>query len=246
MKCGNCKGEHETTQEVKECYSGHQSRFVYDDESQPQKVVGRTPPPDHTVKGPTQNQRNFIEQLLEQTGKTQDDLPKPVDNMTFKEVSDCISHLLEVRSSLGKRSAAPTKLPPNIRAEDMVPQGTYTVVFSKEYGDYITLRFREPRQGKWRGTQLVEFLFGPDNNHDYRRCGNWTGNGYRVWADFKRESRVMRGVEYMANATKEDTINAGEVFALESGNCWRCGRTLTREDSITRGMGAKCASIVLG
>jgi len=234
MKCGNCKQEHSTTEEVKACYSGEQQTLA---------GVERTPPPAQVVSGPTQNQRNFITQLLEQTGKTEDEVS--MDTFTMQEASDLISQLLDERKALGKRNPEPTRLPSNIKGEE-VPQGIYTVVFSEEYGDYITLRFRAPKQGKWRGTQLVEFLYGPDNDHDYRRCGNWTGDGYRVWADFKRESRITRGITFMATANKEDTIIAGEAYALRSNNCWRCNRTLTREESITRGMGPICARIVLG
>lgn len=241
MKCGNCKQEHDSISEVKQCYADKQEKFAYTDSNQ----VKRTAPPAHTVSGPTQNQRNFLTQLLEQTGKTEADLEVSPDNMTFSQMSDTISRLVTERKALGKWSSEPTRLPSNIKGTE-VPQGIYTVVFSETEGDYITLRFRAPKNGKWAGTQLVEFLFGPNNDSDYRRCGHWTGDGYRVWADYKRESRVMRGVEYMAKADKEDTITAGEAYALKSGNCWRCNRTLTREDSILRGMGAKCASIVLG
>lgn len=234
MKCGNCKHEHTTADEVKECYR-----------RMPINEVKRTPPPQDLVSGPTANQRNFLAQLLEQTGKTEDDLELAPDMMTFSMMSDTIGTLVAERKELGKRSSVPTRLPSNIKGTEVM-QGTYTVVFSDREGDYITLRFRAPQHGKWRGTQLVEFLYGPDNNNDYRRCANWTDDGYRVWAEFKETSRIFNGIKFMAEADKEAQIQIGETYALKSGNCWRCGRTLTREDSITRGMGAKCAGIVLG
>lgn len=240
MKCGNCHGNHRTIEDVQACY-----RSKYTQDLTGHSEVKRTAPPSHVVAGPTQNQRNFLTQLLEQTGRMESDLSMSPDMMTFTDMSNAISELVTERKAQGKTNKGPANLPPNIRGEQ-VPQGTYTVVFSEREGDYITLRFMEPPTGKWVGTQLVSFLYGPDNDHDYRRCGNWKDSGYRVWVDFKLNTRVMNGIKHMVEAGADERIRAGEVYALKSNNCWRCGRTLTREDSITRGMGAKCARIVLG
>ena len=39
-----------------------------------------------------------------------------------------------------------------------------------------------------------------------------------------------------------DPKGAGEAYALESANCFRCGRKLTVPVSIHRGLGPECAS----
>lgn len=229
MKCGHGH-EHSSVAEVKACYQ-----------------VERTAVPEQVVHGgPTPNQRTFISSLLDQVGRDESSLPKPMATLTVEEASEVISGLIDVKRNLPNTAqvmSASSK--PNVTGKHLVQQGTYTVVFP-ESDDHVTLRFRIPKMGKWSGVQLVEYLYGPDNTSDYRRFANQAGQGYRIWMQYQDNKRLEDALTHMMTADPEATIAAGEVYALKSNNCWRCNRTLTREDSITRGMGAKCAGIVLG
>jgi hypothetical protein len=248
MRCGNCKQSHSTVNEVIGCYHDSGTQLKLADRPNdialrpPAKEVKRTAPPTGTEPKLTVKQAQFIESLLKQTGKTEADLPHPLKELSIKQASEVIGELKKEKQVVG-HTVRDMKLPATIDGTQ-VPQGTYTVVFSPDEDDRLTIRFREPATGKWVGTQLVEFMFGRDNESDFRRCGNWTGDGYRLWAMFKEDGRIIRAVAFMADSTKEDRDQAGITYALKSGNCYRCGRKLTVPASITRGLGPDCAEWV--
>ena len=244
-KCGNCTEQHATVNDVIACYqnSGKQLSFPED-----RPKPARSQVPSHIKGGGTSTvrQREFVAALLEQTGKTEADLPQPLDNLSFEEASASITQLKEERSKLPKSSIAPTNLPPDVTYNgEMVPQGTYTVVFDEEKDDRITVRFRAPKTGKWTGTQLVEYMYGPSNEDDFRRCGNWTGRGYRLWVQHKGDGRIANAIKALAG-DEEARKASGYLYSLESSNCYRCGRKLTVPTSIHRGLGPECASILAG
>jgi hypothetical protein len=230
MKCGHCRGSHDTIAEVKACH---------------QEAV-RSAPPASVRSGSTERQADFIRALLEQTGKTEQDLAKPINQMDVEEASKSIEWLKEFKASMPRREPVQLALAATIES-GQVPQGTYTVVFSDNIGDdRITMRFRAPRYGKWQGTQLAEYLYGPNNDRDFRRCANWAGNGYRVWASYLNNKKINDAIRYLADGDAEQRQEAGMTYALASSNCWRCGRTLTVPASIHRGLGPECAQIVGG
>lgn len=213
-------------------------------------IQKRTEPPKQAIPLISPNQEAFLLSLMEQTGTGID---QDVGSLDRAQASEWIGKLLEKKESMPKKENAARDLPANVLG-DQVPRGRYTVVFRRhdEDGnhvpgeDRITLRFREPNMGRWKGTQLVEYLAGPNNENDYVRCGNWTEGGYRIWNRFKDDGRVNEGVRFMAGADDGSRREAGHVYSLASGNCWRCGRTLTVPASINRGLGPECASIVGG
>jgi hypothetical protein len=163
---------------------------------------------------------------------------------TIAEVKECFGMKRSAPPPREVRSADPfANLKPSIIGDEL-EQGTYTVVFDEETDDRITVRFKEPSWGKWKGTQLIEYLFGPDNTADFRRCGNRMEGGYRIWNAYKTQGRITKAVEYLVSATTEEKADAGLTYALKSNNCWRCNRELTVPASITRGLGPECAKIL--
>jgi len=223
--------DHRTVAEVKQCAAENRS-------------VAPTGPAYTDLL--TDRQESYILALMEQVGETDQDLPKPIEGMTKKEASVQITRLLAKKAETPKTENVAVDLKANVVGAQ-VPQGTYTVVFDAESDDRITLRFRQPKYGKWVGTQLVEHLYGPDNTSDYRRCANWTSDGYRVWNAFaKPPSRVGMGIHHLANASAEKQGEAGYVFSVKSSRCYRCSRKLTVPTSVYRGLGPECASILAG
>lgn len=244
-RCGNCKGHHATIEEVRQCYAKN-GRGT---NGQGTRKAQRSSPPAHVLgRGgmATANQLRFVEQLLEQTNKTEVDVlgSRELKGVTFDEADDLIKRLKAERDEV-RRSRASTELPATLLATNPVPDGTYTVVFDETKDDRITLRFRAPTIGKWKGVQLVSFLSGPDNTSDYTRAANWTDGGYRLWSRFREEDgRIALALKYLVLSDDEQRRAAGMTYALASGNCYRCGRTLTVPVSIGRGLGPDCAAIL--
>jgi len=194
--------------------------------------------------GPTPKQENYIRKLLEEVGKQESDLTKPLAEYNMAEASSLIDGLLAERATK-PREKNPTKgMKPNVAGKGCL-NGTYTVVFDEATDDRITLRFRIPTFGTWKGVQLVEYLYGPDNENDFVRCANAVAGGYYVWHTATGNSRVMNAITFLASeADVEQQRAAGEMYALASSRCWRCNRKLTVPASVHRGLGPDCAMIV--
>lgn len=123
-----------------------------------------------------------------------------------------------------------------------VDDGYYTVVFSDAEDDRITLRVRPhwEEEAVKRGEKVVDYLMGQDNERDYKGFAFLTPHGKRMWNVWKRfasNERLARALEVL----HKDPEEAGMAYALRSGNCYRCGRTLTVPASIHRGLGPVCA-----
>ena len=238
MKCGSCRGEHETVADVRACYAqtGKSGTF-------PKQVTKRTRVPARFAGTMTEKQESYLRALLEQTGTEADE--EVIKEQTFESASTWISNLIALRKEISRKDAAAGQaLPADIVGAE-VPQGLYTVVWP-ESGERITLRFKvPPHSQRWKGIQLVAFLSGPNNEFDYTRCANRTDTGYRLWSRYRADGKVANAIRALiGDETAQEA--AGMVYALESGNCRRCGRTLTVPASIHRGLGPECASILAG
>lgn len=118
-----------------------------------------------------------------------------------------------------------------------VPQdGTYTVVLST---GHRTLRIRKPHpQADWK---CVEYMFGPDNEGDFKKIGKVVDGGVALWKQYDTDAAVTNALKFLLDMDNEELKAAGYKYALESGNCYRCGRKLTVPASIHAGMGPVCA-----
>lgn len=115
--------------------------------------------------------------------------------------------------------------------------GTYTVVFAD--GSYRTLRIRtQPEDSSFApGKRIVSYLNGPDNYANYRGFAFYGDDGkIHVWKKFSAESKLIEA----ANILLQDPQKAGLAYALESGNCYCCGKKLTVPASICAGLGPIC------
>jgi len=131
--------------------------------------------------------------------------------------------------------------------------GTFTVAGKTKH---VTIRFKESEWavkevGLPEGAMVVEYLRGPDNESDFTAFGfaiPSPGNGHevRIWRKFNTTGMkdVIWSAQYLARLDRERLLDAGYQYALRSGRCSRCGRTLTVPASINRGLGPECAKRV--
>lgn len=124
-------------------------------------------------------------------------------------------------------------------AVDPIPNGTYTI--ETEDG-HFTFRIK-PGTVKLEGRTIIEYLYGADNEMDFRAFGFVKEDRtITVWTRFQHSTvgkvRAQQIVKAFMNA---DTLEAaGQAYALKSGRCRRCGRTLTVPASINQGYGPDC------
>lgn len=124
----------------------------------------------------------------------------------------------------------------------LVADGYYTVVFDEARDDRITLRVRAhwDAAAAKRGDRVVDYLMGADNIRDYQGFAFLTSQGeLRVWKRFAHNARLRDAWDIVV----KDPDETGMAYALHSGNCRRCGRTLTVPASIHRGLGPVCAGV---
>ena len=131
--------------------------------------------------------------------------------------------------------------------EQVCPNGTYTIVLN-EQGDYRTLRLIDCPDSfnKAPGTQIAQYLSGSDNEANYTGFAFVSGKTIGIWSKYKKAVAPKHGLLEIAlrvllTADKEQQIDYGQAYAIESGNCWRCGHKLTVPASLRRGLGPICA-----
>lgn len=117
--------------------------------------------------------------------------------------------------------------------------GTFTVILPDE--TRRTLRVIEPNDGVLVGKLIIQFQSGSDNERDYISCAFMREDkrNFTLWKRFAQSGldRYIR-VLFVRGGAKV----AGLAYALESGHCFRCNRTLTVPASLHAGMGPDCAA----
>ncbi|MCC6959519.1 MAG: hypothetical protein IT301_06695 [Dehalococcoidia bacterium] len=129
-----------------------------------------------------------------------------------------------------KKARRPNRVAPQAEAARQLV-GTYTVI--DVLGEHRTLRFTKASDNGRGNNTWVKLLIGPDN---YMYVGYINGQG-----SFKpkRENQYLieQAIIFLISADQDARNEAGMAYALESGNCFRCGRQLTVPASIHRGLG---------
>jgi hypothetical protein len=139
----------------------------------------------------------------------------------------------------------PAEIAANRASEAVTPtcaNGTYTIVLD-EAGDYRTIRLTDAPEtmNKRQGTQIAAYLSGSDNEGDYTGFAFVSAGKIGMWKKFHSDTKLSKALVTLLQADKERQADLGQAYALESGNCWRCGRKLTVPASINRGLGPICA-----
>ena len=132
--------------------------------------------------------------------------------------------------------------------------GTYTIVSGGPVAtpNYVTIRLetgkcqttQDGQKNFFFGKQIVSFLSGPDNENNFTGFAHLDENGgLHVWKKF-REGNAVKKYEQALNILASQDIKgqgkAGLEYAMRSGRCYRCSRTLTVPASLHRGMGPQC------
>lgn len=115
----------------------------------------------------------------------------------------------------------------------------FTVV-SRDTGTSYTYRVRAKRGGGAGGKALhfVEVLTGPDNTRDFTFLGTiFEGDRY---IHSKKSPIGASAPSAKAFQWVWDHLDSPRFELLHSGECSRCGRELTDEESIRTGLGPVC------
>ncbi len=122
----------------------------------------------------------------------------------------------------------------------VIPNGTYTVTDGKEY---TTIRVKDCGFGDLpEGTQVLEYLYGPNNEADFVGFAFLQGKVVKIWTKFKGSQKLKKAVDILLDPGVYKI--AGERYSMQSKRCWRCGRKLTVPVSLHRGLGPECAGVV--
>lgn len=185
-------------------------------------------------QGPTERQVSYLRSLAsERTDHGITDVESLISTLNRETASNLIDQLLR-KPKVDKGS-----LPADIVGE--IPQhGTFTVGFKDD--SRTTIRIRKPHPQA--NFVVAEYLFGPDNETSFKRFAREAVGGFRINPGLSPDGRAMQALRALVSATDAEKEEMGFQYALESGNCWRCGRKLTVPASITRGLGPRCAGLV--
>jgi hypothetical protein len=179
-------------------------------------------------------------------------LLKTIEKLLTNNEYFAIIRLREIKKERGYSMATVGVISPSpkllaairrISATKLPASGTFTVVGPK--GGRRTLRFKEGANGFFAGKTIVSYLSGSDNERSYTGFANIDGDFVRVWRKYADAIDVLAALAFLAQGP-EVWRAAGEAYAIESGSCYRCNRTLTVPASIHRGLGPECAKVVGG
>lgn len=140
-----------------------------------------------------------------------------------------------------RRNAAPAPVAASTTPTNtqVVADGTYTIVGPK--GGHRTLRLQTMEDST---KQWLSYLSGSDNEGDYKSVGVVDGNAVNLFRKYIGQYQdILAAARFLVrNVDKLDEY--GRQYAIRSGKCYRCNRTLTTPESVARGLGPHCATQV--
>ena len=166
------------------------------------------------------------------------------EHLTVGQVDAMITRLHKIPTNGRTVQVAPEPVKPK---SVKIPEGTYTVVLDGD--DYVTLRVEKATFIKDADKTMVSYLYGPDNDMSYKGFAFVNPTGIAVWSKFKSDSRIVKAATILWTIAQaeaglidahEKFLAVAEAYALRSGNCMRCGKTLTVLASLHRGLGPVC------
>lgn len=123
----------------------------------------------------------------------------------------------------------------------VVPAGRYTVSFGDGTHRTIRVRVQDADASFMPGQAVLSYLAGANNDSDYISFGHFKPSGEVViWKKHRDNVSLNEAVRVLLGDPKASAL----AYAEQSGNCARCGRTLTVPTSIHQGFGPECATKV--
>lgn len=116
-------------------------------------------------------------------------------------------------------------------------KGKFTVVYPS--GDHRTLQFKTRQTGSLAGKCIVSYREGAG----YKGFAFFEGpDDLRFWRKFREANEPVRltRIQKAVATVVSNPEKHGQLYALESGRCWRCDLELTDPESILRGIGPTC------
>lgn len=234
IKCGNCKGIHESVEAVKACYSGKlmvgdnvwstegggkwvPAAPVMEDDLLPCEAkalaTGKVSAQVFTQAGITAKQEAFLNSLLAERPMYRDVMnywPSNIAKLTKAEASTLIG---EVKAVAKEGSDASTKGGAVPTLDDGIYRkgDQYVLVYHTVHGQNV---------------QVGKVLIVTDNG-DGTFSGEWDYRG----------RNILRDMDASMKLTQEEAKHFGQVYGL----CVRCAATLTKEESKHVGYGSTCA-----
>lgn len=148
----------------------------------------------------------------------------------------------EVFAIIRAHSPAPAAAP--APAKD-IPEGTFTVVFPE--GEYETVRIETLTRGPLAGKRVASYLSGQDNETDFTGFAFVADTGrVHVWKRLSHLSGSRKETAVRIITLTHDVAPYREAYAMRSGRCSRCQKTLTVPASLYRGLGPVCARAEMG
>lgn len=106
----------------------------------------------------------------------------------------------------------------------------------------ITQDQRQPQR------YFCKYLFGPENTRDYRYIGMFYSDTLHLRttkaSDMTNEAPVFTMLSYFLDVIAERRPWPDTMQFHKSGRCARCARLLTTPESIERGIGPECATLI--
>lgn len=151
------------------------------------------------------------------------------------EVEVDFGAITEPAATITAAAAAAAEIKPQVPAP-----GLYTIVNDDE--TYTTLRASKIDFGNFpEGTIKLSYLNGPDNEINYNGFAHVMPDGKLfVWQSFRKAADLINAAKVLLTASDQGEL--GLAYAMQSGRCCKCGRTLTVPASLHRGMGPVCAN----
>lgn len=147
--------------------------------------------------------------------------------------------------------SGPVTSPVVIRAFFTPTQSTIMTLVSKRTETRFTYRIarKEPRpDGQSENVWFVDVLTGPNNTEDYSPLAVVTKRGASYAMFHARASRIDReapsAVAFawaFGQIVERNMDVTAKLDVYHAGKCARCGRLLSRPDSIELGVGPECA-----
>jgi hypothetical protein len=112
--------------------------------------------------------------------------------------------------------------------------GRYTL---EKSGTHRTFRLRtqSSKDDFMPGKQIIGYLNGPDNEHDYMNFGTVQNGRLLVWAKHRDNASLLADAQVML-------ANPYAKGVLKAAHCFRCHADLTVPESVKRGFGPTCVS----